>query len=605
VAKVSYKQLAQLFVRGESSRLAAFHLTDFQKASASELLVGTLVLRGDFERALAIGSRLLSDKASPRRTAIVAFYLSLGFSRAGRYKESTALIRRLTDIHSSTDLISFYKSQAQGFLDFVRGNFAEAVKLAREALESAEVSDDPLQPLARILSLDLLGHSLVATGRARRGIKALKQARDLATSTGHEGFRDAITISLLKYEAVFGLDPSRIVARLHRALIDLKPDDSYSRSELRLEIARQLILRGRLRQARRFLEAAAEDIVGSQNYLQTAALHLRRAWISRLEKRPDDALFSLLAAEKGLSGETQLSDVHRDLNRKITEFRNEVLYESGRESKPNLGQPEASSWIERRLSERRHHSSDGKKEIRPTEDPFGDLMDRVAHRQSGVDVELLNTGYFGLLLPLIDLNFSQTAIVLGAPGDTVIALSEGDARLSRGGFGGILGKLLLRLTHGSCLKRDVVEAVWGYRYEPDRHDRLLAVAVSRIRKALGEGSDWLELQGDRLALRDQVLIKVWPAPKPAHQFGKALEISSMRPRMNSDQNKSRLRVRQLQVLSELATRGDIGVRDVTQRFGVSRASALRDLNELVDSGFLVRLGETRATRYVLKEGLLV
>lgn len=609
VARVSNRQLVDLFVRGESTKLAAFPLSDFERANSAELLVGTLVLRGEFERAVAIGSRLLAKDMAPGRVAVVAFYLSLGYSRAGRYKEAAAHIARIGPIGSSENLISFYRSQAQGFLDFVRGNFSAAVDVARNALGWAEVSDDPLQPLARILSLDLLGHSLIGTGSARRGIKSLKQARDVAVRLGHENFRDAISISILKYEALFGLDPTRIIARLTRALIELKPGDSYSRSELRLEIARQMVLRGRLKQARRHLEVAADDIVGSQNYLQTAALHLRMAWIARLEKRPDDALFSLLAAEKGLASEASFSEVHRDLHRKLLEFRNEVLRECGRVPEMNEIDSVAASWIERRMSARRSRRELTKMESRPTEDPFGDLMDRVVGRHEGIETELLKNEHFGLLLPMIDLNFSQTAVVLGAPEEAVIALAGGEAHVCRGGFGGILGKLLLRLSQGSCLKREAVESVWGYRYEPDRHDRLLAVAVSRIRKALGEGSAWLELQGDRLTLGEQVVIKVWPAPetrtKFPHRFGKTIEISSFSPPSSSNLNKSRLRVRQLQVLSELATRGDIGVRDVAQRFGVSRASALRDLNELVDLGYLLRLGETRATRYVLKEGLSI
>jgi predicted HTH transcriptional regulator len=69
----------------------------------------------------------------------------------------------------------------------------------------------------------------------------------------------------------------------------------------------------------------------------------------------------------------------------------------------------------------------------------------------------------------------------------------------------------------------------------------------------------------------------------------------------NQQESSRLRIRQLQVLEDLATRGDVGVQDLVSRFGISRASALRDLGELVSLGLLVRTGSTRATRYILKQ----
>lgn len=607
MARYDRKELIELFLRGESQRLVALPLSTFERAKCTELLVGALVLRGEFDRAAAVGSRRAT------KSAVAAFYLSLGYSRTGRYEEATRQIQRLSLATTSKSLIPFYRAQAEGFKWFVQGRFLEASEKAKEALTWAETSTDPLQALARILSLDLLGHSLAVLGQAQRGILALKQARDLAIQLRHENFKDAISVSLLKYDAVFGLDPHRIIARLSKALIELKPDDSYSRSELRLELSRQLILRGSLRQARRHLEASAEEIVGSQNYLQTAALHLRIAWIARLENRADDALFSLLAAGKGLAGDPQGGDTHRDLNRKIAQFRNEILRESGRRSDVVEVRGQAVSLVERRLSARRaraenfsessseNSSQNSTERQSASEDPFGDLMDRVSERRDGIERELLTHGYFGLLLPIIGLNFSQTCVVLGAPNEAVIVVVGGEARSVRGGFGGILGRLLMRLSEGSISKQQAIEDLWGYRYEADRHDRLLIVAISRIRKALGEGSSWLELSGPRLALRNQVLVRSWPH----HSLENSSRAILIPPRVSPEANKTHLRLRQLQVLADLATRGDVGVRDLTHRFGVSRAAALRDLNELVDLGLLIRLGETRATRYVLKKGFSI
>ena len=240
------------------------------------------------------------------------------------------------------------------------------------------------------------------------------------------------------------------------------------------------------------------------------------------------------------------------------------------------------------------------------EDPFGDLLDRVAARSEGIEKELLLKNYLGLLLPLLGVHLGQSALVLGAPGGLTIVLSSGEARISQGGLTGLLGKLLVRLADGPCTRAEAIESIWGYKYEAERHDRLLAVAVSRIRKALGGGRSWIEVEGGRIVLESQVMIRFWANAEPRWgAFGTsgatralmkpaAVQFLQNRPIYRG------LRTRQLQVLDDLVTRGDVGVQDLVERFGISRASALRDLNELAALDLIIRTGETRATRYILK-----
>lgn len=601
------------FLRGETSRLIELPLEVFEKAGRPELLVGALVLTGDFERA-----QVLAQIYEPKdQSGVIGFYLSLGFSRAGRYSQALEHIERLERMQSQGGLIPFFVQQSRGFYSFNIGDIEQATKCARAALACAELSREAMQPLAQVLSLDLLGHSLVRSGFNRRGIKTLRLAREAATRVHHADYVQAISISLLKYESISGFEPTRTVSRLYRALVELKPKDSYSRSELRLELARQLILRGQLREARRYLEDAAADILGSQNSLQTSALHLRLAWMARLEGRPTDALLGLQSAEIGLSLGAVGADSRSELLMKIAYFRLDLFRQIGRtreaqELEAKLRQMQASevfAGTELRLFKRRSDSAIDSPSGSSSEDPFGDLMDRVSANAPGVELELLNGGYFGLLLPLLGLQFGQSVIVLSAPGGRVIAVDNSEARIVENGLKGLLGKLLSHLAEGPCTKREAIEMVWGYEYEAERHDRLLAVAISRIRKALGGQLLWLELQGDRIVLRDHVTVRFWtaeisvrpPSRVPSHS---APLSTSLRPSsFRADRLKQGFRIRQLQVLDDLATRGDVGVQDLVQRFGISRASALRDLNELVQAGFLLRTGETRATRYMRAEKL--
>lgn len=624
---INRDHLTSLFVRGRASGLVERSDTDFENANSMDILVAALVLSGDLERALAIAA----TRESHDQTGMISFYLSLGLTRAGRYEEAQKRINRLGSLRR-LGLVEFYFQQAQGFSSFIRGEPDSAVRFSQQALIAAEAIADeavhPQKPLARILSLDLLGHSLVQTGQLRSGIKTLKLAREAAKRAEHENFTHAISISLLKYEASFGIEPTRIVSRLYRALVELKPNDSYSRSELRLELSRQLILRGQLRQARAHLEEAAADILGSKNHQQTASLHMKQAWLARLEGRLTDTLLGLQATESVLLHESE-----SDLRAKTRFFRLDTLREMGesdlhsRDRALSLSQSLLNNadfqrlhGIERRMVQRKFGEmlrlSDSIASMVPIangEDPFGDLMDRVQRKTMGVESELLQKRYFGLLVPLLGLNFGQRAIVLGIPKGAVIIVDGGETRVSESGLGGLLGRLIVRLADGVCTRREAIEQIWGYRYEAERHDRLLAVALSRIRKVLGGNLKWVEMEGDRLLLQDQVLIRYWSGRNDSQvarllknvvALGSSIENSrviSAQPAGNGP----RLRIRQLQVLRDLVTRGDVGVPDLVERFGVSRSSALRDLNELVELGFLIRMGDTRATRYMRSADLRI
>lgn len=590
--------LAQSFVRGDLNRLLSLSLKQFRDQGRPELLVASLVLAGDLERALAIGKSIEAKDAS----GTAAFFLALGLTRSGRYGEAEARVQALAR-RKAGHLTSFFRFQAEGFYHFFRGDSAAAVDLARQALSHAEASTDDLQRLTRVLSLDLLGHSLVQRGSTREGIRVLRSARQAAEHAQHEGFQHAIDISILKYETNFGFTPDRVIARLYRAMIELKPTDSYSRSELRLELAKQLVFRGQLREARSHLEAAAVDILGSKNRQQTALLHFRLAWMARLERRSDAGLIDLQAAEQGLDAKTD-----RELLFKIRHLRQQLLEDLGRVTPADRVREDdvlgSESALERRIRKRHRGEFEN---TSSADDPFGHKLDLLARNEAAG--AMLDAGYYGLVLFKLGLSLGETAVYLGVPGDRVLVVDRGDVRPCRHGLTGLLGRLLDHLQMGSSTRRDAIEKVWGYRYEAERHDRLLAVAVTRIRKALGGKVPWIELQGDRMSLLSGVVVKRWPEQRKAQTIPLVPVLRMSSEVRVQDRPEGRLSLRQTMILESLlganelgtpgGTSGAIGVADVVGRFKVSRASALRDLNRLVASGHLRRLGETRATRYQL------
>lgn len=636
------EELFQLFIRGQIDGILAVDRREILNAGSQDLLAASLVLRGELEEALALAESIEKRDES----GMVSFFLGLGLARSGSLEEADRRLKRLRGLRAKREnLVGFFAFQLDGFIRYLQGE--ATTELSRKALAEAQQSTSRLEPLARILALDLLGHSYVRTGEVRQGLKTLRLAKRSAEAAKHSSFPAAITISILKYEAAFGLEPERVMSRLLRALVELDPKDSYSRSELRLELARQAILRGQLRTARRVLDSASPEILGSKNWLQTAWLHLRLAWMAKLEGRPLEVLFSLQSAESALR-DAKEQNLEQDLMRKVVGFRLATLRELRSEVEGGAAIDDLKSriretekrlvamrppghGIERRITERRESgyefSTVSVQTIAPFrdgEDPFGDLMDRLALERrtssmslseglsNGLVKELMDRGYLGILISTLGLRFGRNLLVMGLPDENVLVIESGEAKLVRDGLGGLLGRLLLHLSLGPSTKAAAIETVWGYRYDSERHDRLLAVAATRLRKLLGGGTPWVSISGERVFLNPEASLRTWTefssGLTQTHGQGVSWMVKSREewPKRLSrqplnQQETSRLRIRQLQVLEDLATRGDVGVQDLVSRFGISRASALRDLGELVSLGLLVRTGSTRATRYILKQ----
>lgn len=623
-------ELFQLFLRGQIEDILSFDRRVVQNTRSQDILIASLVLRGELEEALALAETIEGREAS----GLVSFFLGLGLARAGKLEAAQERLTRLGRLEKRKEnLVGFFEFQLKGFIGYLQGQLP--TELSRQALAEAEISSHVLEPLARILALDLLGHSYIRAGEVRLGLRTLKLAKRAAEMVRHQSFPAAIAISILKYEAAFGLEPERVMSRLMRALIELDPKDSYSRSEIRLELARQAILRGKLSTSRRALDAASPEILGSKNWLQTAWLHLRLAWIAKLEGRPIEVLFSLQSAEFALKETSEF-----ELQVKILNFRLRTLYElrdlqSVRGSARIENLASRISWTEKMLREaqasspakygierRLHERLSGREGCMNCEgeDPFGDLMDRLASTDAPsvpLTRELLRRGYLGVLVSYLGLRFGRNLILMGLPDGGVLVIEEGEAKVVRQGMGGILGRFLLHLAGGPSTKEQAIESVWGYRYDSERHDRLLAVAATRLRKILGGQSAWLSVAGERISLDPEVVVRTWTDIHPFQfkvggnlqapsAFGPAIVKSPHDGHQSAfsaslkDHEIRRLRIRQLQVLEDLATRGEIGVQDLVDRFGISRASALRDLGQLVSLGYLIRTGATRATRYILR-----
>ncbi|HRK08179.1 MAG TPA: DeoR family transcriptional regulator [Pseudobdellovibrionaceae bacterium] len=678
-----------LLDRGKFDEILRLPLPELRRSGGLHWYIGALVLTGDLERALALApaSKLSHRGSNQANSDAVEFFLILGLTRAGEIKGSRgaeARLKQLTKTNSSrpstasgsasgstitnakpganrrtqskasdnSALSDFFIAQAQGFMAYFSGESKRPIEFAQSAMSAAEIEN---WDFARLLATDLFGHSLIRAGQVRRGLRQLRQALKIANRLQNEGLALAIRISILKYEVAHGLPQLNWKSSIHRLEMALKtwvPHDSYSQSELRLELAKQLALRGQVRRAREVLELAADAILGSRNRTQASLLHARLAWLARLDGRWSDARLAIASAKQFCLTEGGDEILDPPLLQKLDQMLVALnvidptqasatqtrAAKTARRSPANEAQREIQ--IEARITQRIF----GRQLIGPNSKP---TFARSAKTSMGTDLDFkkgedqlgdaLDLGFLaslraGLLGTLRDawtregrppLQPEAVHLLLGLPHQLAVIFDRPDTRITQLGRRPTLLKALQVLQSGEVNVEDFVHLVWSYKYQPQIHDRLIAVTLTRIRKELG--MDAIERRGSLIRWKPhlnhlQLQVHVWTPESAAtstRSSPQALALEDSISGMTSTRRSpevptnapttidldldTNLNLRQLLLLREIAKLGSISMEEHRDRNGISRATALRDLNELQEQGWVKRLGATRATRYVLRK----
>jgi hypothetical protein len=677
------KQTRSLIDRGQLEELLRIPILKIRSQGVAHWAVGALVLTGDLQRALALASSLKTSEAN--RDA-VEFFLILGLTRAGdlkgpegaeaRLRQLTRPERRLSRNSTKISSLSrFFVAQALGFMAYFSGESTRPAEFAQQALSFAEAED---WDFARLLATDLLGHSCLRAGEVRRGLDLLRRALKLAQSHQNEGLALAIRISILKYEVAHGLPdltPRNSLGRLEAALKTWVPNDSYSQSELRLELAKQLALRGQVRRARQVLELAADSILGSRNRSQAALLHARLAWLARLEGRWSDARLAISSSKQFCFAEGRDEVLDRPLLSKLELMMDEINVDDPSPKKSSEGRssrrrtfsnastsastsPSSSLSASQRHARRNFHEIQvenriqarrsretlaSKATVKKGEDRLGDVLDLGF-------LPSLREGLYGSLRDAWEregrprLLPEAIHLLLGLPNQMAVIFDRPDTRVTQLARRPTLLKALQVLQGGEIHVEDFTRRVWDYRYEPQVHDRLIAVTLTRIRKELG--IDAIERRGPVVRWKSHLQLQVhfWTSQNFSEELAPTLQRSAGVPMLEnsmrdtsstpgsfaqlaeldlstgiSQEPASRLttreptdlpidtnlNLRQLLLLKELASLGSISMDEHRLRNGISRATALRDLNQMRERGWLRRVGATRATRYTLGQNVQV
>ncbi|MBY0385775.1 DeoR family transcriptional regulator [bacterium] len=167
-------------------------------------------------------------------------------------------------------------------------------------------------------------------------------------------------------------------------------------------------------------------------------------------------------------------------------------------------------------------------------------------------------------------------------------------------------KIILLIKDESQSKEELVQKIWGYQYDPLRHDPLIYSSMNKVRRLLSPHGDWIQLteNGYQIQKNIKVIIKNTLKQKSIHQ--KVVEAPVLQSATNKikvspkwHKHAKDLNFRQLQVLDYLKNQNSISVLELSNKLLISKPTATRDLSKLHKLGILSRVGHGRATRYFL------
>ncbi len=598
-------KIQDLFISGRFTEVSDTfdgHKTLQNNAELFPYWIGSLVFSGQLEKALIL-FRKKSLSASPM--CACRFYLALGLIRNSQYNEGRSLlVENLLYLKTrggrAEPRQKFFIYQGIAFYRFFCGRFSQGKKYAELAFSNA-VADDFL--FGEMLSKELLAHSLVQTGHVHLGLRYFAETLRLAKK--HRCWlAPTIEIAVLKFKYQFGLQLDKSLIPLEEALDKIETRDVYSKGELLLEMIRQYILRGQFTKAEQTVEKASDIIYKSQNRRQMALFNVRMSYVLYLQANYTQALHILRFAEQNVNQTIDLN-----LWMQISGLKIKVLKELKKtqesdhlfmelNAKSNQSQSTVHKKMLARMSKKSHTFSKG-------EDPIGDLLDEVATGNAKAPEMVLKSGYHGLLHKCYNLPFGTQSLIFDLLPGTLILLDKGNVFLKSKSLNSVLRKILTLLKDAPKSKEVLVREVWGYDYDPLRHDSLVYSSINKIRHLLNPHADWVQLteEGYSLSRSVKVIIKnnlkLSVVAKDASRTSSHAKPTRVRIPPKWAKYLKDLNFRQLQILDYLKNDSSISVQELSTKLLVSKPTATRDLSKLHELGIVSRIGQGRATRYLL------
>ena len=590
--------IAKLFYQGEYATVLE-RTYDDQKVIEPSLIpfiLGSLGFLGRTEECEAF-FKSHQKQLTSEQESYGYFFLAIAWTRRSQYKKARIYLQHNKNLKNqsgkSNEEINFLVAQGISFFLYYLGQFDRSLIWCQKSLRASMTLDNFWM---KALALDLLGNNLIQNGHVFEGLQHLQQAIKVSKKMGNNSLAEMIETSLLIYQNEYGVQITTSFQQLEKKCKKLTSKDSFSKANLGLELARQLTLRGSFNEATRVLKEISELIYQSQNRRQEVRFNLRWAELCYLRHELATGLHYIRSGKKSLNYVDQTYEIQLlGLEIKILEkegsavnlpaLKNHLLTLSKKFKSVKNGNILARDYDITQL------------EFENTDDEIHRLILKASQSPLQARKIILETGFFSWLYRFFSLKTNEHYIVLNFEPKSITCVDSHSIAHKPSELSSLNYKIITTLAEGFKTKQELLELIWGYQYDPLRHDSLIYSAFSNLRKILGQHAWFLETTEMGYHLKATVLDHQLKAVVSKDQSVKITE-----PVLNHDLEsyvKLGINSRQIQILQYLEKNPFIAVKKAQEIFTTSEITANRDLRSLFQRKLVVRVGLGRATQYAL------
>ena len=580
------------FLSGNYQQTILSSLDEKNKLACIELpgLIGSLCFSGRLLEAKKIYKENYDQLNSTEKSAC-RFFIGLACTRKSQYKSASKIFRtNLKSLNVQSDsLQKFYVYQGIAFYLFFVGKFELSMKWA---LKSFDAAMDARDLYGRSLSTDLLAHIKLRLGEINVGLDLLKTAEKLSRQLGNKSVSEAIEIAELQYEAHYGYNRNLILGVLESKFEQLVTEDNYTRAAIGLELARQYTLRARFDLSEKMLEKISSNIFATENRRHEIQLNLRFAENYYQQGKPSMAWNYLRSARRCLNFEADKS-----FEIQIMGFEYKLFDESAREG------------IRQELKNKAkyfntiiNHNILSRLAIEPVrfqnhEDLYHNFLLSIETLTDKTS-KIIESGYLSLLPDVLGNKRGENLLYYDQEYGRVILFFDNKIEIPSSHLTPTDAKILLAILGSPQSKDELCKKVWGYEYDPTRHDNIIYTGIRSLRKSLGNAGHWIETSENGYQFSEDRKYKI----NFRNQNSKNLDVTHTGIKLDEvagDVFASELNLRQIKSLQYLKQNECLDVTSYQKIFSVSDVTASRDLRTLKKLGFVVSIGKARAIKYLL------
>lgn len=515
------------------------------------------------------------------------FHLAVTATRSSKTKLSHSLLRTIKNIDPNTE--SAESAQALAFYFYFSGQFRRSLTLGKKSyLLAIKQNSVYLQ----ILSMDLISHSLVQTGKVSEGLKFLADSIKLAESNHFSQIMTSIRYSRDSYELVIGRHDKNYQDIIDNIKSYLKIKDSYSHSHFALDQARLLLLQGKLNNAESLLNQCAPTIYANTNRRQEIHLLIRYMQLSLLRGNIQLCKQHLRSAQLCL----QL------VNDKTFEVR--LLIMKYRILRAEESYPETSSLLLE--IKKRFELAPFLLDVSYIDTEILDAIQNDDLEQTPLMKVILNfkknrtesiftlskLGFYGLLIDQLYCLKSNSLHIL--PDSHLLLRNQEQIMITSQRISPLLSKVLDLIIKDRIVSKSLlIEIVWGYTYDPIRHDAIVYASMQNLRKVLGRYSYWIETSENGWQLN----VDLQFTDLRTSGSNKTFTVQQTKASILTGPYHSDLNHRQTVALEEIPKIGFWTVPNYKKNFSISTMTAYRDLADLVAKKLFFTRGHGKLTTY--------